>query len=88
VYTDRHMGRDSFGRRFRLARVLRELTQRQAAELIGVHAQTISEWERDTLSSLPPAELLRTASEKLRVPFMWLAFNEGRAPTRETRASA
>lgn len=89
MYTNRHMaGRGTFGQRVKYIRELRGLTQRELADLIGVHSQTISEWERDTLSSLPPAELLREAAEKLRIAFMWFAFGDGKPPAREPRASA
>ena len=82
------MGRETFGTRFKHARSLSGFTQNEAATAIAVHSQTISEWERDVLVRLPPAEILRKASVALGVHFMWLAFGEGKPPRRsDVRAS-
>lgn len=77
------MSGNTFGARFKYARTLRSRTQSDVADEIGVHSQTVSDWERDVLSGLPPAELMRAAADALDVDFLWLAFDEGKAPRRE-----
>ncbi len=69
---------DTLQTRFRHARRVRGLTQREAAESFDVDPQTVSRWERgESPLALPTLE---QAAKLFGVDRVWLVFGEGDAP--------
>lgn len=59
-----------FGRRLRLYRTARGMTQRDVGAVIHYSNKVISDWER--LRKSPTTEQVSTFAEQLNVPFDWL----------------
>jgi transcriptional regulator with XRE-family HTH domain len=69
---------DSRHNRFRHARRVRGLTQRETARLFDVDPQTVSRWERgESPLTLPTLE---EASRLFNVDRVWLVFGQGAPP--------
>lgn len=63
-----------FGKKIKELRKKRGLNQTEMAELLGVHLQTVSRYERGELT--PSPEILSVLAEKFKVDINWLFADE------------
>ncbi len=72
------------GKRIQSARQLKTLTQKQLGEVLGIHKETISRWERDFI--MPSPDNMRDICKALDVSAEWLVTgDEGATASKMTR---